>query len=125
MKLHAVDKEKPTKKLVGRERKATEKEGKEHNLISFWRRGNVLVAGEDDRCRFREKAILFCFLQIGHLKHRWNPLESHLVATLFHDCCFVRNLLDGDARMKRSRAARRKEAQGGRSSGDGRGIANW
>jgi hypothetical protein len=28
MKLHAVDKEKPTKKLVGRERKATEKEGK-------------------------------------------------------------------------------------------------
>jgi hypothetical protein len=60
MKLHAVDKENPTKKLVGRERKATEKEGKEHNPISFWRRGNALITGEDDRCRFREKAILFC-----------------------------------------------------------------
>jgi hypothetical protein len=63
--LHAVDKEKPTKKLMGRERKATEKEGKEHNPISFWRRGNALVAGEDDQHRFWEKAILFSLLQIG------------------------------------------------------------
>jgi hypothetical protein len=60
MKLHAVDKDNPTKKLVGRERKATEKEGKEHDPISFWRRGNALITGEDDRYRFREKAIIFC-----------------------------------------------------------------
>jgi hypothetical protein len=125
MKLHAVDKEKPVKKLMGRERKAMEKEGKEHNPISFWRRGNALVTEEDDWRRFREKAILFCFLQIGLLKHRRNPLESHLVATLLHHCCSVRNLLDGHARIKRSGAARRKKAQGGRSSGGGRGIANW
>jgi hypothetical protein len=62
MKLHAVDKEKPTKKLVGRERKNMDKEGKEHNLISFWRRGNALVVGKDDRHRFKEKAILLYFL---------------------------------------------------------------
>jgi hypothetical protein len=30
VKLHTVNKEKPTKKLVGRERKAVEKESKEH-----------------------------------------------------------------------------------------------
>jgi hypothetical protein len=63
MKLYAVDKEKPTKKFVGRERKATEKEGKEHNTISLWRRGNALFTGEDDRRRFREKAILFAFFR--------------------------------------------------------------
>jgi hypothetical protein len=107
MKLHVVDEEKPTKKLVGRERKATEKEGKEHNPISLWQRGNTLFTGEDDQRRFREKAILFCFLQIGLLKRRRNPLESHLVATLLHHCCYVRNLLDGHARMKCSGAARR------------------
>jgi hypothetical protein len=117
IKLNAVDKEKPTKKLVGRERKATEKEGKEHNPISLWQQGNTLFTGEDDWRCFREKAILFCFLQIGLLKHRRNPLESHLVATFLHHCCSVRNLLDGHAR--------RKEAQGGRSSRRGRGIANW
>jgi hypothetical protein len=30
VKLHTVNKEKPTKKLVGRERKSAEKESKEH-----------------------------------------------------------------------------------------------
>jgi hypothetical protein len=30
VKLHTVNKEKPTKKLVGRKRKAVEKESKEH-----------------------------------------------------------------------------------------------
>jgi hypothetical protein len=33
--LHAIDKEKPTKKLVGRERKAMDKKGEEHHSISF------------------------------------------------------------------------------------------
>jgi hypothetical protein len=59
MKLHIIDKEKPTKKLMGREIKATEKEGKKHNPISLSRRGNALFTGEDDRHHFREKAILF------------------------------------------------------------------
>jgi hypothetical protein len=113
------------KKLVGRKRKATEKEGMEYNLISFRRHGNVLVAGEDDRRRFWEKAILFSLLQIGLLKRRRNSLESHLVATLLHHFRSVHNLLDGHARVKRSGAARKKQARVGRSSGDGRGIANW
>jgi hypothetical protein len=49
MKLHAIDKEKPTKKFVGTERKATKNKSKKHHPISlqwFW---NMLVAGEDDR----------------------------------------------------------------------------
>jgi hypothetical protein len=46
VKLHTINKEKPTKKLVGRKRKATEKEGKENypittrglwDLLSAWK----------------------------------------------------------------------------------------
>jgi hypothetical protein len=113
------------KKLVGRERNATEEEGKEHNPISFWRRGNAPVAGEDDLSHLWEKAILFGLLQIKLLKRQRKPLESHLVATLLHHFCSVHNLLDRHARVKCSGAARRKQARGGRSSGGGRGIANW
>jgi hypothetical protein len=52
MYLHTIDKEKPTKKFVGRERKATEKKGEEHHPISLWWFWNTLIAGEDDRRRF-------------------------------------------------------------------------
>jgi hypothetical protein len=34
VKLHTINKDKPTKKLVGRKRKATEKKGKEHYPIT-------------------------------------------------------------------------------------------
>jgi hypothetical protein len=34
VKLHTVNKEKPTKKLVGRKRKAAEEKGKEHYPIT-------------------------------------------------------------------------------------------
>jgi hypothetical protein len=60
---------------VGRERKATEKEVKEHHPISFRWLGNALITGEDDRRRFREKALLFGFLQIRILKRRRDPAE--------------------------------------------------
>jgi hypothetical protein len=49
VKLHAIDKDKLTKKLVGRKRKAAEKKCKEHNTVSAQRLGDMLVAGEDDR----------------------------------------------------------------------------
>jgi hypothetical protein len=35
MQLHAIDKEKPTKKFVGRKRKATEEKSKEHHPIAL------------------------------------------------------------------------------------------
>jgi hypothetical protein len=53
---------------VGRERKATEKEGKEHHPISFRWLGNTLVAREDDRRRFRKKALLFEFFRSASSK---------------------------------------------------------
>jgi hypothetical protein len=43
VKLHAIDKEKPTKKLMGKQRKAAEKKSKEHNPVSARRVGDALV----------------------------------------------------------------------------------
>jgi hypothetical protein len=36
VKLHAVDKEKPTKKFVGRKGQAAEKKSEKHHLIAAW-----------------------------------------------------------------------------------------
>jgi hypothetical protein len=53
---------------VGRERKSTEKKGKEHHPVSLWRFWNTLVAGEDDRRRFWKKPLLLGLLQIRVIK---------------------------------------------------------
>jgi hypothetical protein len=46
VKLHTINKEKPTKKLVGRKRKATEEEGKKHYPIAARGLRDPLSAGE-------------------------------------------------------------------------------
>jgi hypothetical protein len=48
VKLHTVNKEKPTKKLVGRERKAVEKESKEHYPKAARGLRDLLSTGELD-----------------------------------------------------------------------------
>jgi hypothetical protein len=51
MKLHAIEKEKPTKKFMGRKRKATKEKGEELHPVSFRWLWNTFVTGEDDRRR--------------------------------------------------------------------------
>jgi hypothetical protein len=55
VELHTVNKEKPTKKLVGRKRKAAEEKGKEHypitarglrDLLGAWKLDRILVGDE-------------------------------------------------------------------------------
>jgi hypothetical protein len=48
VKLHAVNKEKPTKKFVGRKGKTTEKESKKHHPIVTRGLGDAFGTGEDD-----------------------------------------------------------------------------
>jgi hypothetical protein len=48
VKLHAINKEKPTKKFVGRKRKTTEEESKKHHPIATRGLGDALGAREDD-----------------------------------------------------------------------------
>jgi hypothetical protein len=48
VKLHAINKEEPTKKFVGRKRKTTEKESKKHHPITARGLEDAFGAGEDD-----------------------------------------------------------------------------
>jgi hypothetical protein len=68
VKLHAINKEEPTKKFVGRKRKTAKKEGKKHHPIIARGLGDALVAGEDDRRFSGEEPLLLSFVQIGFFK---------------------------------------------------------
>jgi hypothetical protein len=57
VKLHAVNKEKPTKKFVGRERKTTQEESEKHHPIAAWGLGDALGAREDDLIPFDEESF--------------------------------------------------------------------
>jgi hypothetical protein len=65
VKLHAINKQKPTKKFVGREGKSAQEESKEHHLIAAWGLGYVLRAGEDDLILFDEESLFLGLGQIG------------------------------------------------------------
>jgi hypothetical protein len=78
VKLHAIDKEKPTKKLVGRKRKAAEKKCKEHNPISARRLGDTLVARKTIGADFGRKLSFLAFFRLDSS----NDEGTHLVPTL-------------------------------------------
>jgi hypothetical protein len=68
VKLHAKDKEKPTKKFLGRERKTTKEESKEHHPIAARGLGDALRVGEDDLIPFDEESLFLGLGQIGLVK---------------------------------------------------------
>jgi hypothetical protein len=57
VKLHTIDKEKPTKKFMGRKRKAAEEEGKEHYPITARGLRDPLGAREFDRVAAGDEAV--------------------------------------------------------------------
>jgi hypothetical protein len=57
VELHTVNKEKPTKKLVGRKRKAVEEEGKEHYPITARGLQDPLSAWKLDRILGGDEAV--------------------------------------------------------------------
>jgi hypothetical protein len=65
VKLHAVNKENPTKKFVGRERKSTQEKSKEHHPIAARGLGDALGAGKDDLIPFDEESFFLGLGQIG------------------------------------------------------------
>ena len=58
MQLHAVNKEKPTKKFVGRDRETAKEESEEHYPPAFVGSGHSLVAGKLHLCRRGEQPEL-------------------------------------------------------------------
>jgi hypothetical protein len=57
VKLHTVNKEKPTKELVGRKRKTTEEESEEHYPITTWGLRDPLRAWKLDRILGGDEAV--------------------------------------------------------------------
>jgi hypothetical protein len=64
VKLHAINKEKPTKKFVGRERKTMQEKSKKHHPIAAQGLVDALGAGEDDLIPFDEESF---FLGLGQI----------------------------------------------------------
>jgi hypothetical protein len=107
MKLHAINKEEPTKKLMGRKRKSMEKEGKEHHPITAQGLGDALGAGEDGLLPSDEEPLPLSFGQIGFLEFRWNPTGRRVPALLLRHMFLVRNSLYGHSEEVHSGAARK------------------
>jgi hypothetical protein len=68
VKLHAINKEKPTKKFVGRKRKSAQEKSKEHHPIAARGLGDALRAREDDLIPLDEESLFSGLGQIGLFK---------------------------------------------------------
>jgi hypothetical protein len=97
VKLHTINKKKPTKKFVGRKRQSTEKEGEEYHPITARGLRDPLGAREFDGVVPRDEAVRFGLLHLllqdsrrhpagrgvhclslGHLVLRRKVLHTHL-----------------------------------------------
>jgi hypothetical protein len=86
VKLHAINKEEPTKKFVGRKRKTAKEESKKHHPITARGLGDVFGAREDDRRRSDEETLPLSLGQIGFLEFRGNPLGRRSSSSSFSPC---------------------------------------
>jgi hypothetical protein len=107
MKLHTVNKKKPTKKFVGRKRKTTQEIGKEHHPKTIPGLGNPLSTGEDNLVIVGDEAIRLGFFQLLLLKGRRNPARcdvlplGHLVLLRLMLHAYLRSAQGGSARDQR------------------------
>jgi hypothetical protein len=61
VQLHTVNEKEPTKKFVGRRRKAVEEEGKEDNSEAIYKTWDDLVVGKDHLHGIREESAFLAF----------------------------------------------------------------
>jgi hypothetical protein len=95
VKLHAVNKEKPTKKFVGRERKTMQEKSEKHHPIAARGLGDVLGAGEDDLIPFDEESFFLSLGQIGLFEFRGHPAGHRVSALLLRHLVLVRDSFYG------------------------------
>jgi hypothetical protein len=53
-----------------------QEKGEKHHPVSLRRLWNMLLAGEDDRHRYRKKALLFAFFRLGSSKDEGTHLRA-------------------------------------------------
>jgi hypothetical protein len=107
VKLHAVNKKKPTEEFVGRERKTTQKKSKEHHPIAARELGDAFGAGEDDLLPSDEESIPLALEQIEFFEFQRNPTGRRVSALLLHHRFLVSDSLYRHLEEVRSGAARK------------------
>jgi hypothetical protein len=107
VKLHTVNKEKPTKKFLGRKRKTTEEEGKKHHLIAARGLVDAFGAGEDDLLPSDEKPVPLSLGKIGFFELRRHPAGRRVSALLLCHRFLVSDSLYGHMEEVHSGAARK------------------
>jgi hypothetical protein len=107
VKLHAINKEKPTKKFVGRKRKSVQEKSKEHHPIAARGLGDALGAGEDDLIPLDEESLFPGLGHIGLFELRRHPAGRRVSALLLRHLVLVRDSLDGHLQELRSGAAKK------------------
>jgi hypothetical protein len=86
VKLHTINKKKPTKKFVGRKRKTMEKEGEEHHPITARGLRDPLGAWKLDGVLGRDEAIRSSLLHLPLLDSRAHPIGCGVrILFLGHD----------------------------------------
>jgi hypothetical protein len=76
VKLHTVHEEKPTKELVGRERKTAQEESKEHHPKAARGLGDPLSAGEGDLIIIGDEAVSSGFFRSFCVKSEGTQLVA-------------------------------------------------
>jgi hypothetical protein len=107
VKLHAVNKENPMKKFVGRKRKTTEKESKKHHPITTRGLGDAFGTREDDLLTSDEEPFPLSLGQIGLFEFRGHLAGHRAPALLLRHLLFVRNSIYGHSEEVCSGAARK------------------
>jgi hypothetical protein len=100
VKLHTVNKEKPTKELVGRERETTQEKSKEHHPKAALGLGDPLGARKDDLIISGDEAISVSLVQILLLENRRHPAGCGVRSAGFPHLVLLRKVLDAHLRLE-------------------------
>jgi hypothetical protein len=110
VKLHAINKKKPTKKFMGRKGQAAQKKGKKHHPIAARGLGDAIGAGEDDLITSGEKSVLFGLGQIGLFELRRHPAGRRVGDLLLPHLILVGKAFDAHLQKLRLGVAKELES---------------
>jgi hypothetical protein len=99
VKQHTINKKKPTKELVGRERKFAQEKIKEHHPKAARGLGDAISAQESDLIIGRDEAIGLGFLQILLLELRWHLAGCRIRSDALAHLVLLRASLDAHLRV--------------------------
>jgi hypothetical protein len=99
VKLHTVYEKKPTKELVGRERKTAQKKSKKHHPKAALGLGDPLGARKDDLIISGDEAISVSLVQILLLENGRHPTGCGVSSVGFPHLVLLRKVLDAHLRL--------------------------